>query len=338
MAGGSCQNATTRLNVINSAGFAWFQFAVDGHHMRVVALDAQPTVPSELVKVIDLNAGQRVSVELCPDNGTDTSAGNTYWVRAFMEQSVFAQDSPDPLVLAILEYNEQGGNTLTVSNANTTLPKTDAGAVTSGSDLQNDFPFDPYELESLSIHNVVGQKAPEPTRIIPMQIQFYADPAANGTNRPHFAVGNQPNVSYEIKHDGAMTASLLETIYDGKLPPNENMGHDTITLLPGDIVELRIDNYDGGEHPLHLHGHWMYVMARGKQDDGPYHEGIAYDQTPVLRDTVSVEANSYIVVRFVANNPGVFIMHCHIDWHLFLGLMLAFQYGLGVDVSPAFIQ
>ena len=35
-----------------------------------------------------------------------------------------------------------------------------------------------------------------------------------------------------------------------------------------------------------------------------------------LRDTVDVQANSYLVLRFVANNPGLHIFHCHIDWHL----------------------
>ena len=33
-----------------------------------------------------------------------------------------------------------------------------------------------------------------------------------------------------------------------------------------------------------------------------------------------VPAMGYIVLRFVADNPGICIFHCHIDWHLSQGL------------------
>lgn len=39
------------------------------------------------------------------------------------------------------------------------------------------------------------------------------------------------------------------------------------------------------------------------------------------RDTVTVNANSYAVLRFQADNPGVWLFHCHIEWHVIMGLM-----------------
>ncbi len=38
------------------------------------------------------------------------------------------------------------------------------------------------------------------------------------------------------------------------------------------------------------------------------------------RDTISVNANSYVVTRFQADNPGVWLFHCHIEWHVVMGL------------------
>jgi len=38
------------------------------------------------------------------------------------------------------------------------------------------------------------------------------------------------------------------------------------------------------------------------------------------RDTISVNPNSYAVIRFVADNPGVWLFHCHIEWHVVMGL------------------
>ena len=38
------------------------------------------------------------------------------------------------------------------------------------------------------------------------------------------------------------------------------------------------------------------------------------------RDTVAVNPGSYVVIRFVADNPGVWLFHCHIEWHVIMGL------------------
>lgn len=39
------------------------------------------------------------------------------------------------------------------------------------------------------------------------------------------------------------------------------------------------------------------------------------------RDVVTVNANSYAVIRFVADNPGIQLFHCHIEWHVAMGLV-----------------
>jgi iron transport multicopper oxidase len=39
-----------------------------------------------------------------------------------------------------------------------------------------------------------------------------------------------------------------------------------------------------------------------------------------MRDTIAVMPNSYVVLRFKANNPGVWLFHCHIEWHVEMGL------------------
>ena len=80
------------------------------------------------------------------------------------------------------------------------------------------------------------------------------------------------------------------------------------------------------EHPMHLHGHRVYVIARGAPGVGPFDPTTCAVNTvnPILRDTITVNANSYIVLRFADSNPGVWFMHCHIDWHLMAGLAMTF--------------
>ena len=36
----------------------------------------------------------------------------------------------------------------------------------------------------------------------------------------------------------------------------------------------------------------------------------------VLRDTTRFESNSWLVLRYFADNPGVWLLHCHVSWHI----------------------
>jgi hypothetical protein len=72
----------------------------------------------------------------------------------------------------------------------------------------------------------------------------------------------------------------------------------SISILPFNfqVIELVIDNWDEGEHPIHLHGRRVYVMARGAEDSGPFANstGKLNEVDPILRDVVTVSATSYI--------------------------------------------
>jgi FtsP/CotA-like multicopper oxidase with cupredoxin domain len=42
---------------------------------------------------------------------------------------------------------------------------------------------------------------------------------------------------------------------------------------------------------------------------------------PPIRDVFTVPAEGWTIIRFVADNPGVWPFHCHIEWHLETGLL-----------------
>jgi FtsP/CotA-like multicopper oxidase with cupredoxin domain len=42
----------------------------------------------------------------------------------------------------------------------------------------------------------------------------------------------------------------------------------------------------------------------------------------VLRDTVQIPRRGYAVLRFRADNPGVWLFHCHVMWHLAGGMAM----------------
>ncbi|CAI7639808.1 unnamed protein product [Penicillium bialowiezense] len=49
-----------------------------------------------------------------------------------------------------------------------------------------------------------------------------------------------------------------------------------------------------------------------------------FPQFPARRDTVVAPPQGNMVLRFVADNPGVWLFHCHIDWHMSQGLAMTF--------------
>jgi iron transport multicopper oxidase len=54
------------------------------------------------------------------------------------------------------------------------------------------------------------------------------------------------------------------------------------------------------------------AMYAGLANSGPFDETKQALKATVIRDTITVNANSTLVLRYVANNPGVWFMHCHI--------------------------
>jgi iron transport multicopper oxidase len=89
----------------------------------------------------------------------------------------------------------------------------------------------------------------------------------------------------------------------------------------GDVVQIVVNNLDAAIHPFHLHGHQFQVCERATSGKGKYTgQGRNFPAVPAKRDTIAVNANSYAVIRFKADNPGVWLFHCHIEWHVIMGL------------------
>ncbi|XP_057789425.1 laccase-14-like [Salvia miltiorrhiza] len=82
---------------------------------------------------------------------------------------------------------------------------------------------------------------------------------------------------------------------------------------------------DGIDHPMHLHGHSFYVVGSGYGNFDPNTDPPNFNLIdPPIADTVSVPRNGWSAIRFKANNPGVWFMHCHFERHHSWGMKMAF--------------
>jgi FtsP/CotA-like multicopper oxidase with cupredoxin domain len=86
-------------------------------------------------------------------------------------------------------------------------------------------------------------------------------------------------------------------------------------LRTGETVEFRFSNHSHAAHPMHLHGHHMLVFAR---DGRPV--------TPWWSDTLEIGQGERFDVAVIAQNPGVWMFHCHNLPHAARGLVTHLAY------------
>ena len=88
-----------------------------------------------------------------------------------------------------------------------------------------------------------------------------------------------------------------------------------LTVATGERVEIEMRNRTGMSHPMHLHGHVFQVVAI----DGRRFGG-------ALRDTVLVPPERAVTIAFDADNPGRWAFHCHVLYHMEVGMFTTVQY------------
>jgi FtsP/CotA-like multicopper oxidase with cupredoxin domain len=145
----------------------------------------------------------------------------------------------------------------------------------------------------------------------------FVDPLTYGTPAP---LGFEPEAadrSFEYVVDrrpGFLDGrpGLWWTI-NGHLYPDVPM----FTVTEGDIVRMTIENHSGEVHPMHLHGHHVVVLAR---------DGEAATGSPWWVDSLNVRDGETYDIAFVADNPGVWVDHCHNLPHAAEGLLTHLMY------------
>lgn len=86
-------------------------------------------------------------------------------------------------------------------------------------------------------------------------------------------------------------------------------------------IELEIVNQSMMAHPIHLHGHVFEVT---EIDGQVIHDG-------AMRDTVLVLPHSTVKVQFDSDNPGNWMLHCHMLYHMASGMVTFVNYQ-GVNI------
>lgn len=292
-------DTTYYMRLINSGGFVSQYVWMEDHTFTVVAVDGIYVEPNE-TEVIYITVAQRYDVLIHTKNTTDKN-------YAFMQR--FDIDMldviPDALLLNVTNNIEY--------TSNEPFPEE---YFIDDLDFLDDFWLTPLN-ESLAPYGDYDTQ---------VTIDVIMDNLGNGVNYAFF--NNITYVVPKVPTLGTVLSAPEELLFDTDIyGPNTH----SFVLEKDEIVEIVLNNQDTGKHPFHLHGHVFEVYERGPdygEEDAPipYNETAPYTprDRPMFRDVVYVNPQSYFVIKFKANNPGIWFFHCHIEWHLLQGLALTF--------------
>ena len=307
-----------RLRIINVGVFAEFQVQIDEHEFAVTEVDGTDIWPAYYHR-LKINPAQRYSIVI------SSNTTNSYWLRAQMVTTCFAEGNPEMKgeARAIVHYTPDP-----------THPDSSAPEPTSK---------DWSEVVELECRDM------DTTKLIPIEV-IQPPPKADATFylRTTFEIGawrlsrgffNQsswrpdlPSPTLLRAIDGLSSGNTSFLSASPSSPTSSafintggfsNVTELTLQTQQIQTIDLLVSNFDDGAHPLHLHGHKFWVLASGASG---YPSGDLYEnvnmENPLRRDTVTMEAFGWVLIRVTLDNPGMWALHCHVSWHAEAGLMM----------------
>lgn len=294
------------LRLINPSVDNTFTVSLVNHQFTVIGTDFVP-VNSYTTSSIFMAIGQRYDVTI----DASQPIGN-YWFNITFSQAPCGTSNV-PFPAAIFTY--QGAN----ENALPTIKGTP--------------PPDSFCADNLNFSPVIQRSAP--------QSQFSVSPANNlsittenkiweGVQRVYWKVDPLTNIN--ITWD----EPTLEYVKKGNLsfPDRYNL----ITVPQSNVWSFWVvENVRAVPHPMHLHGHDFLVLGQADPYPNPFTPGLpmrhfnpAQDifklrfNNPTRRDVTMLPGLGWTVVAFKTDNPGAWLFHCHIAWHVSQGLSVQY--------------
>ena len=282
------------LRIVNIGGLACGQFHIEGYKLNIVEVDGVQ-VKSTQADTILVCAGQSYGVVVEGKTARlGTSANANYIVK---------------LTTDMLTSNIPPASRITIVG---NIVHSLLGSLLS-------------IITNLLNHSWVPTATFDDFNLKPLDSQKLLSPVDNKielwTNQTYFSgigtrtgLGPQPWVPAKVP-------SLFSALSTGDAamdPATYGPGVNPWVVKSGQVVQIYLQNTHPYPHPMHLHGHVFQIVARGL---GTWNgnEG-SMPAVPVKRDGAVVPANGYIVLRFKADNPGVWFFHCHIDLHVVGGM------------------
>ncbi|KAF3023193.1 hypothetical protein E8E14_014321 [Neopestalotiopsis sp. 37M] len=265
-----------RMRLVNAAADNHFRFMIDNHTLEVIATDFVPIVPYNTTD-LSIGMGQRYDIIV---TAKDLASGD-FWMRSIPQSSCSESDATDN-IKGIVRYDNS-------SSADPTTSAYDYTDSCADEESSNLVPYlaiaasDTYE----SVDKNVG-------------LQITDNALLWVINKTTFRTTWENPTLLQVA-EGNATWSAKEQVI--QLPTADEW------------VYLVVHSPFAQDHPMHLHGHDFWVLGSGYgQYDSSNANGLQLTNAP-RRDVAMMPGSGYLVIAFKTNNPGAWLMHCHIAWH-----------------------
>lgn len=357
-------NQHHRLRLLNVGGFAWFEVSVDKHLSLPVTEVDGVTVEPVADSAVLVGPGQRYSVILATNRSEPSATPHLYWLRARMLNHCFAENVlPEkgvPAAQAVIRY---ASTSTTSSSSSSSSAKASQGVAWSRLMRKKSPPPVSYPTtQADSGKFTVVCKDLAPGTYVPRPAKPAPEVADRSLHvRVNLEIGNwrlergflnastlRPRLGRPSLHrvvDGLGSGNASFSDVQGVNTAAFDARHElTVSTRAIETIDVVLQNFDEGNHPFHLHGTQMFVLAAGHgyfpgyqalglQPEGrglldPANNSVVAN--PTRRDVVTVEGFGWTLLRFVADNPGLWLFHCHMIWHAEAGMGM--QFAVRTDV------
>ena len=301
------------LRIINTSFESTFVFSIDNHVLQMVGADFVPIHNYTNTSVL-VGIGQRyhVIVEASPqrnDKGLPAPTDGNFWIRTYKADCFFFFQAN-----ASLGYEKTG----ILRYGNSTAPPT-SPAWTPWTNVSLNCSDETYSsLKPILPWTVAKPPANDPNGGIGenFTVQFKDSPLVFPLAK--FSLAGDDFNPLQIDYGNP---TFMHLNYTGKWDPLWVVTPENYTSTSW--VYLAIKGLGGinHAHPIHLHGHDFAILQQIENANFPANLSLKYDNPP-RRDVVLLPSNGYVVIAFKTDNPGTWLMHCHIAYHASFGLAL----------------
>ncbi|KAH9614679.1 hypothetical protein KSS87_010081 [Heliosperma pusillum] len=321
---------TYRLRIGSLTALSALSFAIEGHTMTVVEADSHYVEPFD-VQNLFIYSGETYSVLI----KANQNPSRNYWATT----NVVSRLPKTTTGLAIFNYYPN-------------TPEQNPPTTPTTGPLWNDTAA--RIAQSLAFKARQGFTEPPPRTSDRLLMLLNTQNKVNGFL--HWAINNVtfslPSTPYLVALGEKRLKGKLKRVFDQGSPPesydfkNYNINippanpnatasnaiyrlkfESTVDIVLQNANSLNINNSE--THPWHLHGHDFWVLGYGEGKFNPFSDSKKYNLVnPILRNTVPIHPYGWTAIRFKANNPGVWLFHCHIESHFFMGMGIVFEEGI----------
>ncbi|KAF3923179.1 Laccase-2 [Dactylellina cionopaga] len=309
-----------KFRLVNTSVRTHLTFSIDNHTLEVISTDFVPIVPYS-TDTLTIAIGQRY--EVIVEANADISQNSNFWIKLHDCGNLCAGD-PYPTGFqggweecrrGIFSYDQVASvptktepNVIDVACADVPLASMTPIVTRTVTNL-------PSVLSNL-------------TKIPGFQVNL----GKNDVNSA-FSWWSLKDFTFRVNWSDPTTSNILEYPNYSTWQPTQ---YEPVYLDGNDddwVAFLIEGEWSGGvdpqfqipaAHPIHLHGHDYVILGQDSTPFDPNQEYALNLQNPPRRDVAMLPRTGFLIIAFKLDNPGPWLMHCHIAFHASAGLAVQF--------------